>query len=986
MLRLAFSAVLVFAMSAQADPRMTVRAFFTAYAGGDESAARELWEGGALPARAALTMRVRCMRLDAMDVQLRELGEDDAVAEVETTITASSAVSAGKSWQERDRHELRLRRTAEGWKIAGWSHPEETLLDRYEKGAPGERAAVLRSLPRTPTMAARLAARSLALKNRSEHVEASGLASLGVEIAFETGDLRAIAMALSAQSHLFRQPPDIKYEPAAEAATQSILFGEAAGDPDAIAHGNLRLGRAQQYLSEEDCQILARVTALADHLTDLSIVSHAEVLIAYYCSFYGMTREAIEHALRALRYGERSGDAAAIVAGRVALVGAYRKQNDNELAALHARKALDIAREHGFSGPEAQMLKELGLSAMNSRQYDAAAKLFDESLAIYSEKVCDRINAAMVQLYRAQLRSETGDDAAAVRDLHDVMRARETLPPDLLPFHEGLRLHARLLLRWGRAEDALPILNYYPHVINAQVMTASALMTLGRPAEARAALEAFMVRSEPWRKEIFGTERQHRFFTEEMSDIYAALVEILVASGDAEEAFRVAQRVKARVLREVIAQGAPGGEKSADPEEKRLTESVARLNAALVAERDPKRLRDIREELSRTRLALEDVASRSKSGAHLIPAEQDPAAVDIANVVERAVVLDYIVSPRQTTVFVVKRGGDGKPAITARVIARTETELAEEVDALRAALEQRNLQYGALSASLYRRLVGPVEQDIAGAGLICIAPAGVLWKVPFHALRDPKGRYLAERSGLIYTPSVAVLAESMRRDPAPGERRPTLLALANPHINAATVAQVRSYNERAQLGAIPEAEEEVRELARLYGPQRSKVYIGDQARESVLKREAGTMDILHVASHGLMDHHAPMFSALVLSKTADEKNEDGLLEAREISALRRGTRIAVLSACETGGGGVSSVDGVIGLSWAFMAAGCPTAVVSQWKAVSAPTAMLMVELHRGLVSGAGTATALQKAQLAVMRDPRFAHPYYWAPFVVVGAP
>jgi CHAT domain-containing protein len=92
------------------------------------------------------------------------------------------------------------------------------------------------------------------------------------------------------------------------------------------------------------------------------------------------------------------------------------------------------------------------------------------------------------------------------------------------------------------------------------------------------------------------------------------------------------------------------------------------------------------------------------------------------------------------------------------------------------------------------------------------------------------------------------------------------------------------------------------------------------------------------------------------------------------------------SACETGRAGTATGGGVIGLAWAFLAAGSPTTVVSQWKAHSAATATLMVEFHRQLATGHSKPEALRRAQLALRRDRRYRHPFYWAPFVVIGRP
>jgi len=115
-----------------------------------------------------------------------------------------------------------------------------------------------------------------------------------------------------------------------------------------------------------------------------------------------------------------------------------------------------------------------------------------------------------------------------------------------------------------------------------------------------------------------------------------------------------------------------------------------------------------------------------------------------------------------------------------------------------------------------------------------------------------------------------------------------------------------------------------------------------------------------------------------------------LLEAREIMNLDLTSDLVILSSCETGRGEVRAGEGLIGMSWALLMAGCPTAVVSQWKVGSASTATLMTELHRRLSRVAPAnrrriaASALRAACLAVMRIPQYRNPYDWSAFVVVG--
>lgn len=120
--------------------------------------------------------------------------------------------------------------------------------------------------------------------------------------------------------------------------------------------------------------------------------------------------------------------------------------------------------------------------------------------------------------------------------------------------------------------------------------------------------------------------------------------------------------------------------------------------------------------------------------------------------------------------------------------------------------------------------------------------------------------------------------------------------------------------------------------------------------------------------------------------TASER-EDGLLEVREILRMNLSARLAVLSACETARGGFAEGEGVIGLPWAFLIAGCSRTVATQWRADSAAATKAMVELHRRIAhtpGGGSVADALRHAQLSLLRTSRHSHPYYWGGFVVVG--
>jgi CHAT domain-containing protein len=133
----------------------------------------------------------------------------------------------------------------------------------------------------------------------------------------------------------------------------------------------------------------------------------------------------------------------------------------------------------------------------------------------------------------------------------------------------------------------------------------------------------------------------------------------------------------------------------------------------------------------------------------------------------------------------------------------------------------------------------------------------------------------------------------------------------------------------------------------------------------------------------MLDDENPMYSALLF---AAGKSDDGRLEAREVASLQLEASVTVLSACSTAGGTVYSGEGLIGMAWAFLVAGCPTTVATLWPAPSTSSKELMIAFHSALARGASPADALRRAELAVRKDARYRRPFSWAPFVVIGVP
>jgi CHAT domain-containing protein len=354
-------------------------------------------------------------------------------------------------------------------------------------------------------------------------------------------------------------------------------------------------------------------------------------------------------------------------------------------------------------------------------------------------------------------------------------------------------------------------------------------------------------------------------------------------------------------------------------------------------------------------------------------------------------IVEFVVAEDKSYLIVLTR--DNKNAasplkITLYSLEITSNQLSERVDEFRRMLAERDLRYQDAARQLYDLLLKPAEEQLRGRKTLCIVPDRALWELPFQALQPRTGVHLIEDHTLFYAPSLSVLREigKQRSSARRNDSHKTLLAFGNPQLTGGPGERLRGDDAETRFGPLPEAEEEVKTLARLYGTANSHVFIRAEAREAVVKTEAPKYEVLHFATHGLLDNHNPMFSYLVLAQTAGDPNEDGLLEAREIINMDLHAKLAVLSACQTARGWVGAGEGVIGMSWALFVSGVPTTVASQWKVDSASTTSLMIDFHRRLrMRRANTkAEALRQATLVLLRSERYRHPFYWAGFVMIG--
>lgn len=314
-----------------------------------------------------------------------------------------------------------------------------------------------------------------------------------------------------------------------------------------------------------------------------------------------------------------------------------------------------------------------------------------------------------------------------------------------------------------------------------------------------------------------------------------------------------------------------------------------------------------------------------------------------------------------------------------------------------------------VAQALGRLVLSPIRGLIGKATRLLISPDGRLSLIPFAALMDEKGKFLLENYQLTYLTSgrdllrLAVKVES---------RTPTFL-IADPDYATGT-GPILAGKQFSPLIRLTGTKVEGLSLKTLFPDAELKMQA--EATEQAIKN-VRRPELLHIATHGRFLEDIPGSSLQAESRTVGASElpgidteklrienpllrswlffaganrggndeTDGTLTALEAAQLDLwGTKLVVLSACETGVGEAKIGDGVYGLRRALVLAGSEAQLMSLWAVSDRGTQELMIEYYTRLKAGEGRSEALRNTQLKMLNDLRRRHPFYWASFIQSG--
>ncbi len=395
--------------------------------------------------------------------------------------------------------------------------------------------------------------------------------------------------------------------------------------------------------------------------------------------------------------------------------------------------------------------------------------------------------------------------------------------------------------------------------------------------------------------------------------------------------------------------------------------------------------------------------------------------------------LEYALGDKRSYLFAVTQGSITGHELPARAVI--EAAARRFYDSVKDKTKEDELAKTA--ERLSQMLLAPVFEQLGTRRLAIVADGGLHY-LPFAALPVPATRASTDKSGgpsgsgklkgslsrrplvvdheIVSLPSASALAlvrrETKGREPAsklvavladpvfdetdvrvrrtavnPGESREHSTAGLNTGLKG-SVEETGLAGGDWPLPRLLGTRREAKTILSLAPTQTSKQAIDfDASRETAIGDDLSQYQIVHFATHGLINNRHPELSGLVLSLVDQQgRPNNGFLRLNEIYNLRLPAELVVLSACQTGLGKEIRGEGLVGLTRGFMYAGARRLMASLWQVDDAATSELMQRFYRGVLGekALSPAAALRAAQIELWNQKQWRSPYYWAAFVVQG--
>lgn len=769
-------------------------------------------------------------------------------------------------------------------------------------------------------------------------------------------------------------------EKAGENYQKALESHRQLNDQSGICYGYKNLGDLQIMVGEYERALdyYQRALKLADGDLLREMILSALVRVQIKRGNYFRALEAGE---QALALSEARGDELSLQAALGQLGSLYVKMNNPEKGARHLQRALQLAERRQQKEDAAVWLHQLGEAYRKSGKLEAAEAAYRRAVTIAEQLRHTRMIQQALQGWGAT-REAKGDTATALslyrKAVHQVEEQRQRLVLDKEKsgyFEDKTELYESLVNLLMGLYQQNPKMEFIHEAFH-----------YTERAKAQAFLQTL-------------PQAQLLRYLKALSPVYADCLE------------RNQKEVEQK-YRQLIIQRAQWQEEIrrdiqlwnfSDTDRKNSAQAVEARKAEIAGlEGDIDRLRKEHAQLlGHIKKSLPGFAQLDDPeilSTHAVQALLRPGEVLIEYYVQADKTVAFVISPTSVNGVKLTAGRTGADELRDVIQRMVERFRANPAQASRTMDEE----FTARMRMLYEVFFRPLEQYIPAGSRLIVVPDDALSYLPFGMLIDgtsgARPSFLVEHFPISYAYSASLLNPTLwserraRRVP-----RLDVLAVGNPDRRRGSSPGWKGWLSRLRPAArgrsieeetfppLPYAEREVETIARFF--RHARVLTGKAATETAFKREAHDARIIHLAAHNAVDTETVWQSRIILSP--DEKTgmtaDDGFLYTYEIFNLDLNADLVVLSGCETGLGKLKRGEGLMGMSRAFLYAGAPSLMASLWPIVDGySTEQLMKGFYANIAKGMDKRDALQNAQVELIRGRGYAHPFFWAPFILVG--
>ncbi len=822
---------------------------------------------------------------------------------------------------------------------------------------------------------------------------------------------------------------------------RAVPLLQALDDDGSVAEAILYLGFAHSDLSEEWTarQEFEKALAISRSGGYRDIESLALQGLGHALSKIGEKQRALELYYEAAPLVQEAGDPYDAIPLYTGMGYLHAELGDFEVARDFHLRAVDLSKEIGSTTAEAANRIHIGRLYAAMDEPGRALSSFLDARALL-DRVEHRQLESVVLGEIAMMRAKSGQREEALEDFDRAIglareQGFERDEAELLNGVGEVDLESgRLAEARERFQRALAL----SRKTDSPFAESRALFNLARLSreqglfeEALATTEEALLDVEALRSKI-SSHRLRISYVASVYELHSFHVELLMelerarpGSGFLERAFLAADQGRARTLLETLIQGDELA--AVDPAlldyETRLEERV-REEAARPTERcedsPPARsaeLRNLLAEIDRVQAIL-----RSRGAP-----EYPLAASGLVGIRElqrelldeRTALLAYFLGDRETYLWVITRSGVAVHSLPPRewiesearrlytLLATGERRSGETERERYDRVEQSDAEYWRTAGRLSEALLGEATRNLEVDRLVVVGD-GALNRIPFSALPRPGSdatggpRPLVTRYEIVRLPSVAIWKALDERRPVPAAPEKRLAVLADPVLDTKDprLPPPGRPTLRADASAIPGVRSAVSSMPRLLSTRAEaqrilKLVPEGQGLEAlgfdanlrlVASGELAHYEVVHFATHGVVNSEHPELSGIALSLFDPEGNrEKGFLRLHDIYDLKLPVRLVVLSACSTGLGQEIRGEGLIGLVGGFLSSGTQGVVASYWDVDDEATAELMSRFYRHLfVEGLSPSKSLQKAQGSMWSEKRWLSPELWGAFEFQG--